>query len=380
MTKVLVIDDEEHIRLKILEILEYEGFETISAENGRIGVQLAKTYLPDLVLCDVVMPELSGYGVLFQLRSNPLSATIPFIFLTARTAMSDRREGMNLGADDYLTKPFQIDDLLSAIHIRLEKHSAISEQASKQLEDLRLDLSRTLPHELRTPLQEMFGASDLLIEFGPNMLQESNENDIVEIGEIIRASTLRLQQLVENYLLYADLRLMEYDPERRRQEMWQSDEFMKTEHLIRAVATHKAKESQRQDDLMLELVDAEIRISERSLQKIIAELLDNAFKFSEAGTSVRISTRIEGEHFLLSFTDRGCGMTREQIANIGAYMQFERHWHEQQGIGLGLILACILAQLHSAELTIDSEVNQGTTVTVVFNRDSHMSNMYSEAK
>ncbi len=376
MAKILVIEDEHYIRLRIHEILGYEGFEALSAENGCIGVQLAKKYLPDLILCDIVMPELSGYGVLFQLRRDPLTATIPFIFLTAKTTMNSLREGMDLGVDDYLTKPVQIDDLLSAIHTRLEKHAAVSEQ----LEDLRPNLSRSLPHELRTPLQEMLGVSELLVAFGPDMLRESNGNDIVEMGKFIHKSTLRVQQLVENYLLYADLRLMEYDPERRRQEMWQSDAFMKTEHVIRAVATYKAKDSQRQDDLILELVEAEIQISERSLQKIITEILDNAFKFSNADTSIRVVTCIEGTHCILSITDQGCGMTREQIAGIGAYMQFGHHWHEQKRSGLGLIIARILAQLHNGQLTIDSEVNQGTTVTVAFNRKSHIEPMFSEAQ
>jgi len=132
MTKILVIEDEQKMRLRIQEILTYEGFETMGAANGHIGVQLAKEHLPDLILCDIVMPELNGYGVLAELRRDPLTVTIPFIFLTAKTAMNDLREGMNLGADDYLTKPFMIDELLATINTQLEKHAAASEYISKQ--------------------------------------------------------------------------------------------------------------------------------------------------------------------------------------------------------------------------------------------------------
>lgn len=121
MAKILVIEDEQQIRLRILEILTYEGFETISAADGRIGLQLAKKHLPDLILCDIVLPELNGYEILVKLRRDPLSATIPFIFLTAKASISDLQKGMKLGADDYLTKPFTIDGLLASINTQLKK-------------------------------------------------------------------------------------------------------------------------------------------------------------------------------------------------------------------------------------------------------------------
>ncbi len=366
MTKILVIEDEQHMRLNILEMLEYEGFETIGAENGHIGVQLAKEHLPDLILCDVVMPELNGYGVLAELHRDPLTATIPFIFLTAQATMDNLREGMNLGADDYLTKPFTIDELLATIQTRLEKHSVVSEHASKQLEDLRLNLSRSLPHELRTPLQGILGLSDLFI-VSPQMFSKSN--DIIEVGKILQDSALRLQRLVENYLIYANLRLREYTPKSKENERRQEDiEVIKVEHVINVVAVHKAKKAQRQDDLILDLVEAEIRITENDLQKIVEELLDNAFKFSKAGTPIRVATAVNRDQFTLSVTDQGRGMTKEQIANIGAYMQFDRRQYEQQGSGLGLSIARLLTQLHGGELTIESKMNQGTTVNVMFTR------------
>jgi len=101
MTKVLVIEDEEAIRENLVELLEVEDFDVIEAENGRVGVEQAKKHLPDLILCDVMMPKLDGFGVLKELRSQLNTATIPFIFLTAKADRHDLREGMDLGADDY---------------------------------------------------------------------------------------------------------------------------------------------------------------------------------------------------------------------------------------------------------------------------------------
>ncbi|MTJ12183.1 EAL domain-containing response regulator [Anabaena sp. UHCC 0187] len=123
MPKILVIEDEESVRENLLDLLEAENFETVVAANGRIGLNMAMSEYPDLILCDMMMPELDGYGVLTALRQEPSTATIPFIFLTAKSAKSDFRQGMNMGADDYLTKPFTRSELLSAILNKLEKYS-----------------------------------------------------------------------------------------------------------------------------------------------------------------------------------------------------------------------------------------------------------------
>lgn len=125
MKKILVIEDEARTRSMFQECLESEGFETLGAENGLIGVQQAQQFLPDLVICDIVMPQLDGYGVLTELRQFPATATIPFIFLTAKTAKSEHRQGMALGADDYLTKPSTVDELLEAVATRLEKQALL---------------------------------------------------------------------------------------------------------------------------------------------------------------------------------------------------------------------------------------------------------------
>lgn len=115
MQKILVIEDEETVRENILELLDAEGFDAIAAPNGRIGLELAQQHLPDLILCDVRMPELDGYGVLRGLRSDPVMAAIPLIFLTAKASKTDLSYGLELGANAYITKPFTITELLSEI-------------------------------------------------------------------------------------------------------------------------------------------------------------------------------------------------------------------------------------------------------------------------
>ena len=121
MKKILIVEDEPEMRRNIATLLRYYDYEPIEAENGRAGVALAQREKPDLVLCDVMMPELDGHGVLQALQQNPELALIPFIFLTAKGEKDDLRSGMNLGADDYLTKPVANADLVRAIEARLRR-------------------------------------------------------------------------------------------------------------------------------------------------------------------------------------------------------------------------------------------------------------------
>ncbi|MBD2667014.1 response regulator receiver modulated diguanylate phosphodiesterase [Richelia sinica FACHB-800] len=132
MPKILVIEDEESVRENLLDLLAAEEFETIAAANGKIGLNLALSEAPDLILCDMMMPEMDGFGVLKALRQDPLTVTIPFIFLTAKSAKSDFRQGMDMGADDYLTKPFTRAELLSAIMNKLEKYANLKKYLSAQ--------------------------------------------------------------------------------------------------------------------------------------------------------------------------------------------------------------------------------------------------------
>jgi DNA-binding NarL/FixJ family response regulator len=146
MKKILVIEDETETRDNLVLMLEMEGFKPLSAPNGRKGVEVAKRELPDVILCDVSMPELDGHGVLEALRADPATVSIPFIFLTARGDKKDLRTGMNLGADDYLTKPASADEVLEAINARLDRHNE-KEQAAMAKVELKANFDSAKPLE-----------------------------------------------------------------------------------------------------------------------------------------------------------------------------------------------------------------------------------------
>ena len=122
MTKILTIEDDNTIRDLIVETLTLEEFDVIPAKNGLEGVELAQKYLPDLIVCDVLMPELDGYDTIRTLNQRPETHGIPFIFLTGKNSIDDFRYGMNLGANDYLTKPFTSEELVTAVKVRLQRY------------------------------------------------------------------------------------------------------------------------------------------------------------------------------------------------------------------------------------------------------------------
>ena len=134
--KVLLIEDNQDIRENVTEILSLANYEVIEADNGKVGVELAKKEVPDLIICDIMMPQLDGYGVLHLLSKSPDTSSIPFIFLTAKAEKEDFRKGMNLGADDYLTKPFDDLELLDTVEMRLKKNEIFKKEFKKSKEGL----------------------------------------------------------------------------------------------------------------------------------------------------------------------------------------------------------------------------------------------------
>lgn len=355
MPKILVIEDEDDIRSDVAKILGYEGFKVLTSNNGRNGILMARKHLPDLVICDIMMPEFNGYQVLTRIRSHPATAAIPFIFLTARAGRNDMRKGMRLGADDYLPKPFTVQELLEAITSRLKRKAVLE----KQLADLRLRLGLIMPGEIRNALTGVLGFSEFLTQ--PETLPGLDE--IVQIGQVIHESGLTLQRLVENYMIYTELTLVESHPESTNP--WLVREQFDLDRLLSECAWYKAREARRSSDLHLKAPRAGISFSTKSFQKIVIELLDNAFKFSEAGTDVQVVSVVKDDHLLVKVSDQGPGMNERQIAAAMALDDVEVSWFQEQGTGLGLRIAALLAELHGGKLTIHSEAGKGTTVSVI---------------
>lgn len=358
MKRILVIDDESWLREMVHMALEQKGFEVLEAENGAAGIDVARKVLPDLILCDVNMEKVDGYLTLSALRNEPATASVPFILMTGLADHAGMRHGMELGADDYLPKPFSIEALYGAVDARLKKAQAVREEAEKKLSDLRDNISLMLPHELRTPLNGILAYGEILTAEAATLPPE----EIREMGQVIHESGRRLERLIENFLIYAQIELLGTDPQKLA--ALRKKQTLAPGELIERHARAQAQQANRSQDLVLELQNQPIPISEDYLAKIVDEVIQNAFKFSEHGTPVTAKL-VEGPgSVVLTVSDRGRGFSTEHITRVGAYMQFDRKLHEQQGLGLGLSIAKRLTELHGGTLNIESQRDSSTAVTI----------------
>ncbi len=360
MKKILVIDDEEWLREMIQLALHQRGFDVLEASNGADGIEMARRNLPDLILCDINMSKVDGYLTLSSLRKEAPTAAIPFILMTGLADNAGMRHGMELGADDYLPKPFTTEALYASVDARLKKAQTVRDEAERKLAHLRNNISLMMPHEMRTPLNGIISNAELLAHSAETL----KPADVAEIGQDIQKSSERLARVIENFLIFAQLELIAADPKNVN-----ALRTGRTEHpveLIKKYTAVQAAHSGRTEDLSVELSDIPVPIAEEYLSKVTHELTQNAFKFSKPGTPVRVTLAEAFNGVTLSVSDKGCGFSAEQIKGIGAYMQFDRKLHEQQGLGLGLTIAKRLVELHGGTLSIISEKNSGSVISAKF--------------
>ncbi|MBE9040163.1 response regulator, partial [Oscillatoriales cyanobacterium LEGE 11467] len=194
MTKILIVEDNDSIRDSILEILEAEGYEAIGTQEGKLGYELAIAEVPDLILCDVTMPQLDGYEVLALIRQNPIATTIPFIFLTAKSAKGDFRLAMELGADDYLTKPFTRAELLGAIDAQLQKKAATHAYYIKEIEIKEEQLDYLMHYDSLTGLPNRLSLQEKFDRIGGGQTLDGEESPMIPM---LYVSLDRFNQTIE---------------------------------------------------------------------------------------------------------------------------------------------------------------------------------------
>ena len=375
---ILVVDDTLENLDVLITSMESFGFNFSVARSGEEMFRRLEQIVPALILLDVRMPGMNGFEACSRLKADERFRQIPVIFMTALTETIDKVKGFELGAVDYITKPFQQEEVLARLKTHLtiqdlqndlrskneELHAALERERS-MLEDLRVNMSYSLPHELRTPLHAIIGFTGTILD--ASSLPE--ECTLRKYLTSIQNNGRRLQHLIENALLYADLKMIRYTDHAETQARRGSQYSFEISGILEELAGKVAKEQRRESDLELDLEKIRIRMTPKHFTKIFAELLENAFKFSPAGTPVRLCVRAEAEQCIISISDRGRGMSAEQIEAVNAYIQFERRYYEQQGIGLGLIIAQLLTSLEGGEFSIESELEKGTTSQLIFRVD-----------
>ncbi len=250
-----------------------------------------------------------------------------------------------------------VDQLVASRTIRIEKSK---HELGEKIENIKSSISMAIPHEVRTPINQILGFSNYLIQHF--VVQEGVSEDLIEYITDIKNSAERLKRLFENYLYYAKLTVISSDIS----ELSALRNFItiSAESYIYESIMIKASYFERMEEIRINLVEGSLAMSEEYLSKIVEELMDNALKYSEPGNGISVDSHIESEMYYIRFIDKGRGMTEEQIAQIDAYIQFDRHYYEQQGSGLGLTIVRRILDLHAGKFSIESKLNEYTKVEI----------------
>lgn len=359
MTSILVIEDDEAIRANLREFLTHYGYEVRVAADGERGVQAALAQVPDLIVCDLSMPRMSGYDVLEALRDTPATAKTPFLFLTAFDDRDHMRHGMRLGADDYLTKPCEPDELRDAIEARLRRLG----HYEADLDEAKRSIARMISHELRTPLSGIVMANEML----SRNLDTMSPRDLREILSISENGGRRLQRVTDQIALKTqiDADFVSADAlETLGQPLRFWEVLGEAVKLARENAYRNAKLPIRAK-VPPDLRDVTVLGVERNLRTALLELLHNALVYSPRVGQVRLRGWVERGYVCLVIRDAGPGIPPDQLEQaLAPFSQLGREKSEQQGLGLGLYLAAHIIRAHHGVLAFNTEIDEGLAVRV----------------
>jgi len=363
MTSVLIIDDEPFNVQLLCDVLEYEGYEVLSALDGLTGLDIARANRPDLIICDIAMPNLDGYGVLHAVRTDSDISTIPFIILTAFTDRESMRHGMELGADDFITKPFKRTDVVAAAKTQLEKRSAHTKEAERRLEHVKQKLTRMVTHELRTPLTSIDASMHIINrQFG-----KLSPEELQEMLDMMGSGSRRLNRVIEQMVFVTQLETgyLNYDA------ILEGGIVTPLSKVLFPALDMARRFAHRNASGVIQLIepknsiDAYVRCHPQALKHALAELITNALDFSPTDAATVVEYGTIDELAWASIRDQGPGIPQELLETaLQMFTQVNRDTQEQQGMGMGLPLAHQIVQAHGGDLQLWSTIGIGTKVLV----------------
>jgi signal transduction histidine kinase len=358
---ILVVEDDAALRDGMSDTLNSEGYETIQAGDGREGLDVLQRVRPDLIISDIMMPEMDGYSFHRAVASNPQTATIPFIFLTAKSDQADVLKGLRVGVDAYLTKPFDLDRLLAHVQNKLHRFAVIREQAMGQLEELQHQIVNMFSHELRTPLTYIMGYTDLLV--GSSSSISPDEMEVFVRG--LQAGTGRLNKMVDRILTLVHLGTRVYDKEFEEYSVVGAD---MADLVAYAAEGCQPLADKKGLELRIEIADSlpAVRQLETLLSQALICLVENAIKFSGSPDHpVIIRAYPARGRIHIDVIDEGIGIAPEDQERIfEPFVQIDRARYEQAGVGIGLAIARGLARVHGGDVVVESKLGEGSKFTM----------------
>ncbi|MDH6535284.1 hybrid sensor histidine kinase/response regulator [Parabacteroides sp. 52] len=353
--KVLIVDDVPTNVMLVQAILKKEGYTILTADNGAKALTLAKEQHPNLVLLDIMMPEMDGYEVLQHLKSNPETNDIPVIIMSALSDMQSIVKGYQLGAIEYVTKPFQREELLKRVSHRFELFSIkrIKQELENTIES-RDTLYSVVAHDLRSPLgslKMMINAILLMVD------KRTVGEEVYDMLQMINKTSEEIYLLLDNLLKWAKNRLKRQSI--YKQQIDVNSIISSTADIYTSMAQQKGV-SLIQEGLECKL-EGEVDID--MLKTIVRNLISNAIKFSFTGGTITISSRTEGDYIIVSIKDTGKGIKAEdQNKLLKQNTHFTTYGTDnEKGSGLGLMLIKDFIELHRGKLWFESEEGKGST-------------------
>jgi two-component system sensor kinase len=348
--KILLVDDEPNIRETTTEFLIYKNYEVKSASNGQEALDIIEYWIPDLILCDIMMPIMDGTKFHEIIKENKALAAIPFIFMTAKKENNLMRKCMLKGADDFISKPFKTKELLNIIETKIDRFQKIKNVHN----NLYVGEKKYFLHEVNTPLNGILGSIDLLLENVNNLEKEDRK----AFYNAIKISGERLNRTMQNLILYESLKNNELNFS-NNEECEILNVFWKTKKKI--LTTYKNQEKR----ITFEIDKSNLKISKKNLNFILFELIDNALKFSPTNTIIIISgEKYNDTYYELIIRDFGIGFSPKELKTINAAQQFNRDEREQQGLGLGLYLSKTIIKKIKGVFSIISNEKKGTKISL----------------
>jgi two-component system sensor histidine kinase/response regulator len=354
--KILVVEDEKDIRDSLKTILELNDYEVVTAENGQVGFNKVIELKPDLIICDVMMPVLDGFGLLEQLRKKNIET--PLIFLTAKAQYNDLRTGMNLGADDYIFKPFKSAELLQSIERRLERKDQLEHHLKSLINTLEQTIILMVGHEFKTPMHGILSFTNLIKQKASDLAND----EIEDFCKYLEQSSNRLQQTFSKIKVYYDLKLSGIAPMSDRSKV-------RLDLLLQHIANQVATEHNRVQQLVLSSMDPiEVNISVELFSIALYELIDNAFKFSDKDSLVTVNLvhGVNGVSVEILDLGKSCNASELNVQS-GAIGQIKRSKFEQQGLGIGLALAMLIVNSQNGQIFFEDIKPQGIRTEISLN-------------
>lgn len=358
MKTILIVEDNDLLRDNICEILRLEGYFVFAASNGQEGIDIAIQEHPDLIISDVNMPKKNGFEMLQELRSIDATKITPFIFLTVKNSMNDLRQGMNLGADDYIAKPFEMTELLKAVANRFTKRSAVLQNEIDKYDKLQDAVGKIITNVIDQPLKSIERLTGLL----SSEAEILKPSDITEISKIIFKNAKDLRYEITHIVYYHRTVALKDQP--KELEKYKKDFTQSAAAHIKQTTLNTAQNHRREQDLVMAINDQPVKIPSDFLSYITRELVDNAFKYSPMNTSVKVSATEVGEKYQIIIQDRGIGFPYENIDSYIPYIKEGEVETSTNGLGLSLVNVRNIVRLFDGDISVSSDTEVGTSFKI----------------